>query len=102
MKGKMDKNWQDFCEWVTYLSLLGTFNSSIYLLFQNETQWSCYLLIYSLIPFLGFNLIYICCYCLVKKKFGYSIPYWNKNTGKFVFALITLFIVRNVRLYLQI
>ena len=35
MKGKMDKNWQDFCEWVTYLSLLGTFNSSIYLLFQN-------------------------------------------------------------------
>ncbi len=96
MKRKMDKNWQDFCNWVMYLPLLGTFGSCCNLVFQNEKQWSFYLLIYSLMPFLCFSLIYICCYWFVKRKFGYLIPYCNGNIRKIVFGLIVLFILMNV------
>ena len=98
MKKKMDKNWQDFCNWVSYLSLLGTVGSCCNFAFQVAAakHWSFYLLIYSLIPFCWFGLIYICCYCLVKKTFGYSIPYCNGNTRKFIFGLIVIFIVINV------
>ena len=54
MKRKMDKNWQNFCNLVTYLLLLGTFGSCCNLAFQVAAakHWSFYLLIYSLIPFL--------------------------------------------------
>ena len=98
MKRKMDKNWQNFCNWVTYLSLLGTFGSCCNLAFQVAAakHWSFYLLIYSLIPFCWFGLIYICCYCLVKKRFGYSVPYCNENTRKIVFGLMAIFITANL------
>ena len=101
MKKRMDKNCQNFCKWVSYISLLGVFGSVCWTLFQFriKKQWSCYWIVYSLNPFLWFNLIYICCYGFMKRKFNYSIPYWNKYTKKIVFGLIVVYIGSNIMLW---
>lgn len=101
MKKRMDKNCQNFCEWVSCVSLLGVFGSVCWTLFQFgiKKQWSYYWVVYSLNPFWGFNLIYICCYGFVKRKFNYSIPYWNKHTKKIVLGLIAVYIGSNIMLW---
>lgn len=97
-KAELNSDVQNFCKWSSFLPFLGILSGTGTVLFQTFRGkiWSFDRLLLNFMPLVFFSLLYLCLYFVVKRKWKYSIPFFNRKIRVLGTILCVLYLSLNI------